>query len=116
MRTRRLLAADLTRGHWNETTAERVLAAWRESAMSLSGFARAKGVNVQRLSWWRKRLEATSAGATGATAAPLTFIPAAVSGSARVVLRLVGGVELEGDTAAIPAEWVAALARALGRA
>jgi hypothetical protein len=74
-------------------------------------------VNAQRLSWWRKRLDATGADATAvtATAAPLAFIPAAVLSATRVALRLPGGVELEGDVAAIPAEWVAALARALGR-
>jgi hypothetical protein len=33
-----------------------------------------------------------------------------------VALRLPGGVELEGNVAAIPIEWVAALARELGRA
>jgi transposase-like protein len=115
MRTRHLLAADLTQGRWNETTAARVLAAWRESAMSLSAFGRANGVNAQWLSWWRKRLEETGAGARPATAAPLAFIPAAV-GATRVALRLPGGVELEGDAAAIPADWVAALARELGRA
>lgn len=114
MRTRGLLAGDLTGRHWNETTAERVLAAWRESAMSLSAFSRSNGVKAQRLSWWRKRLEA---GARPATVAPLVaFIPAVVTGSARVAVRLPGGVELEGDVAALPAEWVAALARALGRA
>jgi hypothetical protein len=57
MRTRRLLVTDPTRRHWNETTAGRVLAAWRESAMSLGDFARANGVNAQRLKWWRKRIE-----------------------------------------------------------
>jgi transposase-like protein len=114
MRTRRLLA-DLIRGRWNETTAGRVLGAWRGSAMSMSSFARTHGVNAQRLSWWRKRL-GDKTNVVAPTVAPLAFIPAAVSGSARVALRLPGGVELEGDAAAIPAEWVAALARALGRA
>ena len=115
MRTRRLLAADLTRKHWNEATAARVLAAWRESAMSLGGFARANGVNAQRLKWWRKRIEAGTS-ETAASVAPLTFIPAAVVGPARVALRLPGRVEMEGNVAAIPIEWVAALARELGRA
>jgi hypothetical protein len=115
MRTRRLLVTDPTRRHWNETTAGRVLAAWRESAMSLGDFARANGVNAQRLKWWRKRIEAGTS-EPGASVAPLKFIPAAVVGSARVALRLPGGVELEGNVAAIPIEWVAALARELGRA
>ena len=114
MRTRRLDAVDLTGKRWNETTAARMVAAWHESAMSMSAFARMHGVNVQRLNWWRKRLDATGADAT--TAAPLAFIPAAVSSVAGVALRLPGGVDLEGDIAAIPVEWVAALARALGRA
>lgn len=114
MRSRRLLVADPTRKHWKETTAARVLAAWRESALSLGDFARANGVYAQRLQWWRKRMEA-GARETAASVAPLTFIPAAVMGSARVALRLPGGVELEGSVAAIPVEWVAALARELGR-
>jgi hypothetical protein len=116
MRTRRLVSADLTGKHWKKGTAARVLAAWRESAVSLSAFARANGVNVQRLSWWRKRLDETGVGATPATVAPMTFIPATMSGSAGVTVRLPGGVELEGDIASIPADWVAALARALGQA
>lgn len=85
--------------------------------MSMSAFARTHGMNAQRLSWWRKRLDEAAASAGAPTVAPLAFIPAAVPlGSARVALRLPGGVELEGDAAALPAEWVAALARALGRA
>jgi hypothetical protein len=115
MRTRRLLAADLTRRHWNETTAARVLAAWRESAMTLGGFARANGLNAERLRSWKARIRG-GAEATTPTGAPMTFIPAAVVGTARVALRLPGGVELEGDVAAIPVGWLAALARELGRA
>lgn len=114
MGTRHLLAADVTGKYWNETTAERALVAWRGSAMSLSAFARANGVKAQRLSWWRKRL-AAGGGARLAVAAPMAFIPAAVSGSARVALRLPGGVELEGDLSVVSPDWVAALARALGR-
>ncbi len=114
MRTRRLHAADLTRKHWNEKTAARVLAAWRESGISLGGFARANGLNAERVRSWRKRI-GSGAVATTPTVAPMTFIPAAVMGAARAVVRLPGGVELEGDVGAIPVEWVAALARELGR-
>ena len=45
--------------------------------------------------------------------APMTFIPAAITLAARALVRLPGGVELEGDAAALPPDWVAALARAL---
>ena len=114
MRRRLLDAADLTGKHWNEGTATRVLGAWRASGRSLSGFARANGVNAERLRWWQKRITADAATKTVATAvAPMSFIPAAVVGSERVAVRLPRGVELEGDAAAIPAAWVAALVREL---
>jgi transposase-like protein len=115
MRTNRLLAADLTRRHWNKKTAARVLAAWRESGMPLSRFARANGLGMERLRRWGKRIEGGEDART-AGVAPMTFIPAAVLGAARAVVRLPGGVELEGDAAALPADWVAALARALVKA
>ena len=108
MRPNRLLDADLTRKHWNERTAARALRAWRESAMPLSEFARAQGLSPERLRRWEKRMEDGEG-----TTAPMTFIPAAVMGTARAVVRLPGGVELEGDAVALPAGWVAALARAL---
>jgi hypothetical protein len=112
MRTNGLLAADLTRKHWNERTAARVLTAWRESGMPLSEFGRANGLGAERLRRWGKRIEGGE-DAAGGKAAPMRFIPAAVLGAARVVVRLPGGVELEGDVAALPADWVAALTRAL---
>lgn len=115
MRTRRLLADDLTRKHWNDATGARVLAAWRESELSMMGFARASGVSAERLRRWRHRLDG-GADATTPTVAPMTFIPAAVVSAARVALRLPGGVELEGDAGALPVQWVAALARELGKA
>jgi hypothetical protein len=115
MHTKGLLAADLTRKHWNRRTAARVLAAWRESAMSLNGFARANGLSPERLRRWGKRIEG-GAEATTVGLAPMKFIPAAVMVTARALVRLPGGVELEGDAAALPVDWVAALARALEKA
>jgi hypothetical protein len=46
----------------------------------------------------------------------MSFIPAAVMGTSAAVVRLPCGVELEGDAAALPPEWVAAVVRALVRA
>jgi hypothetical protein len=114
MGTKDLDATDLTRKHWNEKIAARVLAAWRESGTSLNGFARANGLNAERLRSWRKRIGG-GADVKTPTVAPMTFIPAAVMGTARVAVRLPRGVELEGDIGAISVEWVAALARELGR-
>ena len=60
-----------------------------------------------------KRIECEADGATVTAVAPMMFIPAVVTGAARAVVRLPGGVELEGAAGALPADWVAALARAL---
>ena len=80
--------------------------------MSGSAFARAKGLKAQRLFWWRKQLE----GERARSVAPLAFVPAisSVGTGGRVVVRLPGGVEVEGpEVGALPVAWVAALAREL---
>jgi len=80
--------------------------------MSGRAFARANGLNAQRLFWWRKRLDAQRA----TSVAPLTFVPAISSAATggRLLVRLPGGIEVEGpEAAALPAAWVAALAREL---
>ena len=110
MRTKEVPACEPTKKRWDAALARRVLAGWAPSEVSLAGFARTRGVNVQRLSWWRKRL----ATETPETA---TFIPATVSvggHGARVVVRLPGGVDVEAtNTSALPTAWLAALAREL---
>ncbi len=97
-----------------------VLAAWEESGLSLSRFADKQGVNVQRLSWWRKQLE--ERGHAGCRrrrrrAAAVSFVPAVLSASASppmVVLRLPRGVEIEvADATAVPTAWLAAAVKAL---
>jgi transposase-like protein len=108
----------LTGRRWRQEDAESVLAAWEESGLSLSGFAAKQGVNVQRLSWWRKQLEERDrGGARGRKKRPavLSFIPAVMSASTvRVVLRLPRGVEVEvADTGAVPAAWLAEAVKAL---
>jgi len=84
--------------------------------MSLSGFARASGLSPERLRRWEKRIEGAGDNAMAGRVAPMTFIPATIVGSARAVVRLPGGVELEGNAAALPVDWVAGLARALVKA
>jgi transposase-like protein len=116
MRARRSLGPELKRRHWNAATAEQILATWRRSGQSLVAFARERGIGAQRLYWWRKRL-GPDAQETGTSAASLAFIPATVAGTgpaARIALRFPGGLEVEATGAeAVPAEWVASLARAL---
>jgi transposase-like protein len=103
---------------WRQEDAEKVLAAWEESGLSLSKFAGQQGVNVQRLSWWRKQLE--ERGHAGGRrrkrrAATVSFVPAVMSANpSMVVLRLPRGVEIEvGDAAAVPTAWLAAAVKAL---
>jgi transposase-like protein len=103
---------------WRQEDAEKVLAAWEESGWSLSRFADKQGVNVQRLSWWRKQLE--ERGRAGGRrrkrrAAGVSFVPAVLSASPRVVvLRFPRGVEIEvADVTAVPTAWLAAAVKAL---
>lgn len=115
MRRKSKASEEIPLGRWREPEARRVVALWRESGLSACAFARANGLaDEQRLSWWRKRLE--KKGETTALA-PLTFIPAELTGTAAAaVVRLPGDVVLElADVAAVPTSWVAALASELKR-
>ena len=115
MRTK-LSARSPTSNRWDARRAQRMLAAWRRSGESLAGFARAHGVNSQRLLWWRKRL-GEQVEPRPAPVGPLAFIPAAVEpapSAGRIVVRFRSGVDVEAaDAAAIPAKWLVVLARAL---
>jgi hypothetical protein len=121
MGARTSLDADLIAGRWNAKTARKVLGVWRASGSSLAAFGREHGIGTWRLGWWRKRIEAGAGQRVGRATpmAPLTFLPATVvsggDAGARVAVRLPGGVEVEAaDVNALPASWVAALARELG--
>jgi transposase-like protein len=114
MRKNRNASDEIPVGRWREASARRAVARWRESGLTASAFARENGLaNPQRLHWWRKRLDKLDGGAL----APLTFIPAQVTGAGPVtVVRLPGGVVLElADASAVPTSWVAALAAELKR-
>jgi len=106
------------RTHWTEADTRSVLAEWEHSGETLEAFARSRGLVPQRLSWWKKRLRA----ARPPTSKALTFIPAAVTGTApastatptpTAAIRLPHGmvIEIEGASPT----WVAALARELAR-
>ena len=47
---------ELTAKRWNAAVAQKVLDEYSASGLTLTAFARTCGVNLQRLSWWRKRL------------------------------------------------------------
>lgn len=50
------LALYRTSRRWSEADARQVLAALDESGMSTAAFAMEKGLDPQRLYWWRRRL------------------------------------------------------------
>ena len=106
-----LPSTEPTGKRWNAETARRVLDDFAASGMSRGDFARSRGVNEQRLWWWRKRL------AEQALPKAVSFIPAVVPSvpeNAVITLRLPGGIAVEvRGTTALPVEWLSALARTL---
>lgn len=93
---------------------------WQRSGQSMSAFARERGWNVQRLAYWRDRLEADEAGGRrGSEKQPPRWLPAMVVGTkeslvARVVFE--GGVTVEVDAVeGLSPDWIARVAEALGR-
>lgn len=62
------------RTRWTESEAREELRRYERSGLSLSAYARKRGVSIQRLSWWRKRL-----GKQEAAPESLTLVPAVVT-------------------------------------
>lgn len=81
----------------------------------MTAYAKKRGYQAQRLSWWRKRLGDERAGAAS-TGAPLALAPAVItSGQVPVVVSIEAqAVRVEVDEAmAVPASWIADVAAAL---
>lgn len=97
---------------WTAADAEREIAAWRSSGKPLAAYARERGVSVQRFHYWRKRGRTWTAALTE----PTQFAAAIVRPSSTVATLRVGAeIALEIEVpAAVPPEWVAAFARAVG--
>ena len=49
------------RRKWRQAQGERVVAAWRASGLSMTGFAHEHGLNVARIAYWRERVPTKSA-------------------------------------------------------
>ena len=97
--------------YWSEDEGRRVVEAWRRSGENATAFARRHGLRAKRLEYWSKRLGAN----VSASAAKVSFVPAAVVGSDEVVavIRVPGGIAIE-LAGATPAQ-IAAVATALAR-
>lgn len=115
------------RGGWKQWTpaeARRALAAWQKSGLSLTTFARERGLGAKKLNWWRSRLGgAVSAAAATPPPRKARFVPAVVTAplfslsTAAVAIRVQGNVVLEiADARAVPPEWVGILMAAAAKA
>lgn len=108
--------------YWKTEQAKDVLSEWRASGLSVKAFAAKAGLRRNRLNWWRKRLgDWSEEGAPAESSLKLVpLIPSEVVASPRmrgaVTMRLPGGLELEFDDGQLSPEWVAAVAREVGRA
>lgn len=103
---------------WTEQRGREVVRAWRKSGQSMSAFARKHGWNVQRMAYWRDRVD--EADMAGVERAPGRFLPAVVVNSpaspacrARIVFPSGVTIEVE-QIGEIAPDWVAALEVALG--
>lgn len=99
------------RRRWTEAEARAVLEDWRASGLSAGAFAAARGLNPQRLYWWKKRLSVSKQ--DGGDLVPVHISPSEPDVGVAMV-RLPRGVVLEVDSA-WPPGWIAALAVALER-
>ncbi len=103
---------------WTEERGREVVEAWRRSGSSMSAFAERLGINVQRLSYWRDRIdELRVSGVVDAGEARL--IPGVVAGGCvgsgtAMVVQLPHGVVIEVDSSArVDPKWLAGLVREL---
>lgn len=89
---------------WNEEQGKHVVAAWRRSGLKMSAYAREIGIGVERLIYWRDRVEKKPT---------VSLVPVRVRSSASCQVR-VGEVEVV-DANAVDPRWVAALLREMER-
>jgi transposase-like protein len=104
------------RRKWTEAEARQVLAALDGSGEPLARFARKRGLNEQRLYWWKQRLASGKRSSKGETSALVELAPVVVTGGnvAAAIVRF-GGIEIEVmDPERIGGGWMRDLAEALG--
>lgn len=112
--------AHLRNKRWTVDDAEEVLTAWSRDGESLAGFAREHGVQVQRLQYWRNRLDrfADESNEADRDVDGLTFAPVVVRGvgAAPAAVVRVGGLEVEvHDPERVSVRWIAGLVREAGQ-
>lgn len=102
---------------WTAAEARAALREWRSSGEPLERFAQRRGWTAQRLRWWRTRLSEWEEGPPGGSA----LAPVVITGqpsmrpAAAVTLRAGDLVVEVADVEAVPAGWLSAFMRGLGR-
>jgi len=101
---------------WRPDEARAALSKWKSSGLPLATFARQLGVSNTRLRWWRDRLGEWNAQAESTTVRLVPAVVTSAGSMAVATVQMPGGVTIEvADTVAVPAQWVAAVARELSR-
>jgi hypothetical protein len=109
---------------WTWTQGSKVISEWRRSGLSMSAFARKRGLNTERLRYWRDRVDAEGLelGVVRSTRRPADeqrFVPGFVVGlgNSSLCVRLPRGVMVEAaNSADIEPSWLARLVVALEEA
>lgn len=104
---------------WTEREGRAAITAWERSGLGAAAFARSRGVDVQRLFWWRRRLDASGA----APAKESSLVPMVATSSeverepgCALVVTTPAGVRIEvREVDASTAAWVASLVGEVGR-
>lgn len=104
---------------WGWEQGSQVVREWQRSGLSLTEFARRRGIGAHRLRYWHERIERSAQSADEVDGAGATqFVPGVVVGlgSSQLRVHLPHGVIVEATTAEeVAPEWLAAVVIALGR-
>jgi hypothetical protein len=77
---------------WTLEDGKAAVDAWRESGLSMLGFSRQERINIERLRYWRGRVEHSSVRRSTSTLAPVVLTGQATDGGGGLSIQLAGGV------------------------
>ncbi len=89
---------------WTLEDGEAAVGAWRESGLSMLAFSRREQINIERLRYWRARVEQGSVGQSGSRLAPVVVTGQFGIGGG-LSIQLTGGVTVRA-TADVDACWL----------
>lgn len=107
---RRKSRGEVVQKRWTEDEARAAMTEWKASGKSGAAFARSKGIDPQRLFWWRGRFE--GAESKKPMFVPLVATPASskAASAAALIVTTERGARIEvWDVDAATAAWVVAV-------